>query len=441
MRRYVMIGSGVASIAASEAIRRVDPRGDILMIGDEASGYYSRPGLAFYLTGELPEHHLFPIGDQDYRKLNIRRMRAQVTQIYPDQHNIRLENGTILPYDRLLIAVGATAQMASLPGIKLDGVVKLDNLDDARHIIRQARRGRTAVVVGGGITALELVEGFVSRRVKTHYFLRGDRYWSNVLDETESRIVEQRLEEDCVKLHYHTELEEVLGNGGRVVGVRTKDGRKIPCDIVAIAIGIRARKELAEASGLEVDRGVLVSETLQTSAPDVFSAGDVAQVYDPLIGKSVLDSLWTPAREQGNAAGMNMAGITTAYRKVIPFNVTRLANLTTTIIGTVGHGEDDDVVGIVRGDSETWRQLPDAIAAQADFEVNRLRVLVGKDTLLGALVMGDQTLSRPLQHIVTQQMDISSIRQQLVQPGAPLVDILADFWSQLKDGHAVTRHE
>jgi NAD(P)H-nitrite reductase large subunit len=136
-----------------------------------------------------------------------------------------------------------------------------------------------------------------------------------------------------------------------------------------------------------------------------------------------------------------MAGITTAYRKVIPFNVTRLANLTTTIIGTVGHGEDDDVVGIVRGDSETWRQLPDAIAAQADFEVNRLRVLVGKDTLLGALVMGDQTLSRPLQHIVTQQMDISSIRQQLVQPGAPLVDILADFWSQLKDGHAVTTHE
>ena len=441
MRRYVMIGSGVASIAASEAIRRVDPTGEILMIGDEVHGYYSRPGLAYYLTGELAEQHLFPFGDPDYRKLNIHRMQARVTRIYPEQHSLRLENGATLLYDRLLIAVGAEAQMVNLPGMKLDGVVKLDNLDDARCIIRQARRGRTAVVVGGGITALEIVEGLISRRVKTHYFLRGDRYWSNVLDETESRIVKQRLVEDCVKLHFHTELEEILGSNGHVVGVRTKDGRKIPCDMVAIAIGIRPRKELAEASGIQVERGILVSETMQSSAPDVFSAGDIAQVYDPVSGKSVLDSLWGPAREQGTAAGMNMAGITSVYRKIIPFNVTRLATLTTTIIGTVGRGEDEDVVGIVRGDSESWRQLPDAIAAQADFDVNRLRVLVGKDTLLGAIVMGDQTLSRPLQRLITEQADITPIRQQLVQPRAPLVDVLADFWSQWQVGHALRTRE
>jgi NAD(P)H-nitrite reductase large subunit len=106
----------------------------------------------------------------------------------------------------------------------------------------------------------------------------------------------------------------------------------------------------------------------------------------------------------------------------------------------VGRGEDEDVVGIVRGDSETWRQLPDAIAAQADFEVNRLRVLVGQNTLLGGLVMGDQTLSRPLQQMVAEKADITSIRGQLLQPGAPLGDILADFWAIWRARRAVPAH-
>jgi NAD(P)H-nitrite reductase large subunit len=440
MRRYVMIGSGVASIAAIEAIRSIDTSGEVLLIGDEAQGFYSRPGLAYYLTGELPEAQLYPLREADFRTLNVRWLHGRVVRIDPDQHLIRLGNGSSLSYDRLLIAVGAEAQKLKVPGVELDGVVKLDNLDDARHIIQLARRARSAVVVGGGITALEIVEGLVQRGVKPHYFLRGDRYWSNVLDQTESRIVEDRLKEDGAKIHYHTELAEILGKRGRVAGVRTKDGRTLSCDLVAAAIGIRARTELAQASGIQFERGVIVDQTLETSAPDVFAAGDVAQVFDPLSGKSQMDTLWSPARDQGYIAGLNMAGITTPYNKAAPFNVTRLADLTTTIIGMVGSGEDEDVVGIVRGDSETWRQLPDAIAAQANFDVNRLRVLVGQNTLLGGLVMGDQTMSRPLQYLVSEKADITPIRGQLLQPGVPLADILADFWALWKARHAVPTH-
>jgi hypothetical protein len=124
-----------------------------------------------------------------------------------------------------------------------------------------------------------------------------------------------------------------------------------------------------------------------------------------------------------------MAGQKTAYVKSAPFNVTRLAGLTTTIIGTVGGGRDDDVVGIARGDSETWRQLPEAIVAQAGFEVNRLRVLVGEKTLLGAIVMGDQKLSFPLEKIISESVDISSIRERLLTPNARISDVIAEFWS------------
>jgi NAD(P)H-nitrite reductase large subunit len=215
--------------------------------------------------------------------------------------------------------------------------------------------------------------------------------------------------------------------------VRTKDGQVIRCNIVAYAIGIRSRKKLGEAASLQTDRGILVDECLRTSDPDIYSAGDVAQVYDPVTGTSVLDSLWGPAREQGHIAGLNMTGLGEAYHKPIAFNVTRLAGLTTTIIGTVGKGRDDDLTGIARGDSETWRQLPDAIAAQSHFKVNRLRLLVGQQTLLGAVVMGDQTLSRPLQHMVAEKVDISPIRDKLLAPDAPLSDLIAAFWCQILD--------
>ena len=425
----MIIGSGVAGIATIEAIRSVDAAGDVVMTSDDPHGFYSRPGLAYYLTGELHDKALFPRTADDYRRMNFRYLKGRVKNILRDEHVLELDGQASLPYDRLLIAVGAQALPLEVPGANLDGVLKLDHMEDAKRILKHARRGKTAVVVGGGITALELVEGLVSRGVKVHYLLRGDRYWSNVLDEQESRIVEHRLQEEGVKLHHHAEAIEITGKKDRVNGVRLLDGKTLNCDLVAYAIGIRPRLELAKQARLDVDRGILVNEYLQTNDPDIFAAGDVAQIYDPTSGRSVLDSLWGPARQQGYTAGLNMAGRKTAYIKSAPFNVTRLAGLTTTIIGTVGRGRDDDLVGIARGDSETWRQLPEAIVAQTGFDVNRLRLVIGEKTILGAIVMGDQKLSLPLEKIVSENIDISPIRERLLTPNARIADVIAEFWS------------
>ena len=430
---YAIIGSGVSGIAAIEAIRSVDQEGKVVMIGDDPHGFYSRPGLAYFLTGELHDKALFPRTADDLRKLNFQYLKAHVEKVSRAQHTIELTGGQPpLLYDRLLIAVGAQAVPLEVPGANLEGVLKLDHMEDAKRILKSASRGKTAIVVGGGITALELVEGLVARGVKVHYLLRGDRYWSNVLDAQESKIVEQRLQGEGVKLQYHAEVIELSGHNGRVNGVRLLNGQTLKCDLVAYAIGIRPRLDLAKQAGLAIDRGMLVNQYLQTNDPDIFAAGDVAQVYDPGSGRSVLDSLWTPARQQGYAAGLNMAGKQFAYSKPVPFNVTRLAGLTTTIIGTVGRGRDDDLVGIARGDSETWRLLPDSLVAQSGFEVNRLRLLVGEKTLLGAVVMGDQKLSRPLQNMILMKTDISPIREKLLSPGARLGDVIAEFWATRK---------
>jgi NAD(P)H-nitrite reductase large subunit len=361
--------------------------------------------------------------------LNFRYVKGRVKDIQRGGRVLVLDGGASLSYDRLLIAVGAQALPLEVPGATLDGVLKLDHLEDAKRILKHTRRGRAAVVVGGGITALELVEGLVARGMKVHYLLRGDRYWGNVLDEQESRIVEHRLREEGVNLHYHADVVEVIGRKDRVGGVRLKDGKSLRCDLVAYAIGIRPRLGLAKQAGLAVDRGILVNEFLQTNDPHIFAAGDVAQAYDPATGRSMLDSLWGPARQQGYTAGLNMAGRKTAYVKSAPFNVTRLAGITTTIIGTVGHGRDDDLVGIARGDSETWRHLPEAIVAQSGFEVNRLRLLVGERKLLGAVVMGDQKLSFPLEKIIAGNVDISPIRDNLLAPRAQVAEVIAEFWA------------
>jgi len=426
---HVIIGSGVAGIAAIEAIRALDADSNITLIGNDPYGFYSRPGLAYYLTGELHDKALFPRTPEDLKKLNFRTIKGKVTKISRAEHNVELENESHILYDRLLIAVGAQAMPLEVPGSNLEGVLKLDHMSDAKLILKHARRGRTAVVVGGGITALELVEGLLSRGMQVHYLLRGERYWSNVLDEQESHIVEHRLQEEGVTLTYHAEVIEVLGRNGKVSGVRLLNGQMLKCDLVAYAIGISARVDLAKQAGLAIDRGILVNEFLQTNDPDIFAAGDVAQVYDPLSGRSILDSLWAPARHQGQVGGLNMAGKKTAYLKAPPFNVTRLAGLTTTIIGTVGRGRDADLVGIARGDSETWRQLPDSMVAQTGFEVNRLRLLVGEKTLLGAIIMGDQKLSFPLEKIISGNVDISPIREQLLAPSAKVSDVIAEFWT------------
>jgi NAD(P)H-nitrite reductase large subunit len=427
--RHVIIGCGVAGIAAIEAIRSVDQAGEVILIGDDPDGFYSRPGLAYYLTGELHERSLFPRTAEEFRKLNFRYIKGKVTGILREARIVELEGQQAIAYERLLLAVGAQAIPLEVPGANLDGVLKLDHMADAKRILALARRGKTAVVIGGGITALELAEGLLARGMKIHYLLRGDRYWGSVLDEQESRIVERRLQEEGVILHHHAEVIEVTGKNGRASGVRLLNGQFLRCDLIAYAIGIRPRLDLARQAGLAVDRGILVNEYLQTNDPEVFAAGDVAQAYDPLSGRSILDSLWTPARQQGQVAGLNMAGKTTAYLKAPPFNVTRLAGLTTTIIGAVGRGRDDDLVGIARGDSETWRQLPDSMVAQTGFDVNRLRLLLGKKKMLGAIVMGDQTLSYPLEKIISENVDISPIRERLLMPDAKVADIVADFWS------------
>jgi NAD(P)H-nitrite reductase large subunit len=432
MTRYVIIGNGISGFTATQMLRSLEPVADITLVSDDPHGFYSRPGLAYYLTGEIPEKQLFPFLKKGKQNLAAQPVIGHVSRLDPQSHSIEIDPSETLSYDRLLIATGASSIPLNVPGGDLRGVVKLDDLEDTRKILSQIHHAKTAVVVGGGVVAIELVEGLVAQDIKVHYLLRGDWFWSNVLTEAEARMVERYLIHDGVTLHHHTEIGEILGKKGKVIGVGTTSGDVIRCDMMAVGIGVKACKELAQAAGLKTDRGILANEYLQTSDPDIFAAGDVAQIFDPSSGHSSIDNLWYPGRKQGRVAAINMTGQHQIYQRTVATNVLRLAGVMTTIIGAIGSGRDDSQILTMRGSSETWQQLPNTIATESGTDVSQLRLMVGEHTLLGALVMGDQKLSRPLRELINNQVDINPIRDQLLNSSAELGRFVMDYWIKSK---------
>ena len=433
-RRHVLIGLGPGAIAAAEAIRGADAAAEIVVVGADPHGYYSRPGLAYYLANEVPEKWLRPFTAGELAGLRLTIINARVAAIDPGGHRVTLDGGRELEYDRLLIATGSTAIPTRVPGADLDGVVKLDDLDDARDIIRRCHDAKAAVVVGGGITALEIVEALHAHGVHVDYFMRQDRYWRNVLSETESHVVEQGLRDGGVTVHNFTELAGILGRDGRVTGVETGDGTRIPCDLVAVAIGVRPRIELAQAAGLDCARGILVDDYLQSSAEDVYAAGDVAEAASHVTGRRTMEVLWNSAVVKGRTAGLNMATEPLhAYETGVPLNVTRLGGLHTTIIGTVGSGKDSDLEGLSRGDSDTWSELGEAVIVETEAAGARVRLAVGERSLDGAVVMGDQALSFPLQELIEARADVAAMASGLKATGAAIADLVEGFWREWKE--------
>jgi NAD(P)H-nitrite reductase large subunit len=199
--------------------------------------------------------------------------------------------------------------------------------------------------------------------------------------------------------------------------------------MVALAIGVRPRKELAEAAGLVCDRGVIVDEYLRASEEHIFAAGDLAESQEAPGGRNTVEVLWSSAVAKGQIAGLNMAGEPEhVYRPGLPMNVTRLAGLKVTIMGRVGEGDDADLEGVSRGDSEAWRRRDEAEVVESRPRDAHLRLTLLKNRIVGAVVVGAQESSFPLHALVGSQVNIALIREQLLRPRAPVAALLQDFW-------------
>ena len=312
--KYVLIGGGLAAGQAAKHIREADPRGSIVLVGQEPYVPYDRPPLSKeFLRGEKQREQLFFDPESFYRAHGIElALGVAVEDLDAAGKTVRLSNGDGIAFEKALIATGGRPVRLKVPGADLPGVHYLRTLDDSAAIAAEAIPGRRAVIVGGGFIGLELAGSLTQRGVDVAVVTSSPRVWARFADATLAGFFQDYCARKGVAFHTDEKVSDIRGEL-RPSTVVTSRGRELPCDFVCVGVGIVPNVELARDACLAVDNGVVVNEFLQSSHPDIYAAGDVAGYLDPLFGKRRRVEHWGHAEYTGQLAGRNMAGAREPY--------------------------------------------------------------------------------------------------------------------------------
>lgn len=337
--RIVIVGGGAAGFAAADALRRQEYGGNIVMLSSDTAPPVDRPNLSKdYLAGSAPEEWV-PLKPADFYAENgiDLRLNAAVTGIDPQAHQVTLADGDSVAYDRLLLATGAEPVRLSIPGADQPHVRVLRSLADCEAIIGRAGTAERAVVLGASFIGLEVAAALRTRGVEVHVMAPEQLPMERILGPQLGAFIQSLHTEHGVVFH----LDDVaVAIDGRAVTLRS--GATLQADLVVAGIGVRPRTALAESAGLTVERGVVVDAFLQTSAPDIFAAGDIARWPDPHSGSSIRVEHWVVAERQGQVAGRNMLGQREAF-EAVPFFWSQHYDVP---INYVGHAERWDEVAV-----------------------------------------------------------------------------------------------
>jgi 3-phenylpropionate/trans-cinnamate dioxygenase ferredoxin reductase subunit len=317
---FVIVGAALAGAKAAETLRTEGFDGRVVLVGAESERPYERPPLSKeYLRGEAGREQVYvhPDGFYEENEIELRR-RTSVAAIDAASHEAVLESGERLPFDRLLLATGAAPRKLDVPGHDLEGVYYLRDVEDSDVLRARLAAGSGRVVVIGA--------GWIGSEVAASSRVKGlDVVLVEMAEVPLERVLGRQLGEIYRDIHVDhgvdfrggVSLERFEGGaGGAVELVVLADGTVIDCDFVVVGVGVLPRVGLAEASGLDVDNGVLVDDKLETSAPGVFAAGDVANAMHPFVGRRIRVEHWSNALNQGPAAARNMLGAGQPYNRV-----------------------------------------------------------------------------------------------------------------------------
>ncbi|WP_319798569.1 FAD-dependent oxidoreductase [Nitrobacter sp.] len=302
--KIVIVGGGAAGFAAAEMLRRQDYKGGIVMLSSDDAAPVDRPNLSKdYLAGSAPEDWLPLRPDDFYQQAGIDlRLGTTVNAIDPDKRQLTTTGGTV-GYDRLLLATGAEPLRLPIPGANLPHVHTLRTLKDCRAIIAAAKSASRVVVIGASFIGLEVAASLRARDIEVHVVAPESRPMERILGAEMGDFVRALHEEHGVIFH----LEDTVAAIGEQK-VTLGSGGTLDADFVVFGVGVKPRLELAEKAGLKIDRGVLVNEFLETSAPGIYAAGDIARWPDSHSGDNIRVEHWVVAERQGQVAARNMLG-------------------------------------------------------------------------------------------------------------------------------------
>jgi NAD(P)H-nitrite reductase large subunit len=358
MSKYVIVGSSAAGIGAVEAIREIDQTGTITIISDETCTHYSRPMISDFVSGKADIQKMKCRNEEFWKENNVEAFTGEkVTALNLAEKTVQLESGEKVAYEKLLLATGGKPFVPKMEDSDKDGVFTFTTIEDAQRLAAKidSINAKTAIVIGAGLIGISITEALVKRGLKVTMVELQEKILSLLLDAKGSDLVEAVVKKAGVNIVTGQSVQKIIGkpeNEGVVGGVLLTKGDIISCDLVIVAIGVVPRIELVVGSAVKTNRGIVVDNMMQTSVPDVYASGDVAETFDFILNQNRLLPLWPLAVSEGQVAGYNMAGKKTTYMGGTNMSSLKYFGIPIISIGLANPKEDPTLEVLVKQNNE-----------------------------------------------------------------------------------------
>jgi 3-phenylpropionate/trans-cinnamate dioxygenase ferredoxin reductase subunit len=401
--RFVLIGNGAAGTYCAEELRKGDASCEITLIDDEPYTCYNRVALPRYIKGVLLEQRVF-VKDLAWHEKNRITLLSETKVVAVDLRGktLTLHDGKELPYDRLLIATGGRPNKLQCRGAdEAHHVYNFQYLDEARAIVNRIKESKVAVVMGGSFIGYELSEAFAFQKLETHWMMRGPWFLRRALDEAGGKTVNLLASDEHVQIHSDESVTEVIPQNGQML-VKTSQGNTIRADIVGVGLGLTMNIELFHDAGIETNVGILTNEFLETSAPEVWAAGDVAEFFDVVAQRHHRMGTWDNALNHGKHVAKNMLGAREPFIDV-PVYASGMFKSNISVMGTTTEEEPElESVFHVDYDSRDYRRL------------------FHKDSkIVGAILIGKMRGRKKVLELIAQRTSVDTPRSVLEMLAAP----------------------
>ena len=368
--KHVILGNGPAGVIAAETIRKHAPGDDVVLVGDEPEPPYSRMAIPYLLMGDIGEEGTYlRKGKNHFALQRIQLCTGRAKSVDTMARSVQLDDGTVLPFDRLLIATGSIPLRAPIPGIDLPGVSPCWTLADARQIIARLKPGARVLQMGAGFIGCIILEAIAARGVQLSVVEMADRMVPRMMGEGAGGMIKRWVEKKGVTVYTSTRLEAIERAAPLVV--RLSNGAHLPVDLVISATGVRPNIGFLEGSEINCLQGILTDDGMQTNLEGIYAAGDCAEAFDSISGKTIVSAIQPNAADQAYCAGMNMAGKHARQSGVTQINVL-------------------DTLGLISTSFGQWQGVPGGQHAELTDEANfrYVRLEFDDDVLVGSNAIG-----------------------------------------------------
>ena len=396
MKHIAIIGNGISGVTAARHIRKLSDH-KITLISAETEHFFSRTALMYVYMGHMRQQDVKPYEDHFWSKNRIDLKFGRVLKVDADNNKLIFDEGEDLEYDDLIIACGSKPNKFGWPGQDAEGVQGLYSWQDLQSMEKNTKNINRAVIIGGGLIGVEMAEMLLTRKIPVTFLVRENKFWGGVLPEEEGKLVSNHIISHHVDLRFETEMEEVIVDKlGRAKGVKTKSGEIIDCEFVGLTAGVSPNTEFLKDSKIDLKRGVLVNEFLQTNISNIYSIGDCAEFHQHPTDRKNIEQVWYTGKMMGETVAQTICGTKTSYKPGVWFNSAKFFDIEYQTYGWVWNELKDNEAKLYWEHSEGKKCL---------------KLIYDKNTnaLLGCNVFGIRLQHKLFDHWIKNKTDIATV--------------------------------